>query len=87
MSHLKSLIAREKKRKNMKLQYACHNLLIEATISIEWFMLYSKDFIRKGHGRNSISLLMKKTKNRIKKLTQVFSWETKKKKKKPLNKL
>jgi transcription termination factor NusB len=40
-------------------------------------MLYRKDFIRKGHGWNSISLLLKKTKNRIKKLTQVFSWETK----------
>jgi hypothetical protein len=69
---------RKGKKKNMKLQYACHNLPIEATISIEWFMLYSKDFIRKGHGWNSISLLMKKTKNRIKKLTQLFSWEKKK---------
>jgi hypothetical protein len=42
-------------------------------------MLYSKDFIRIGHGRISISLLMKKTKNRIEKLTQVFFWETQKK--------
>ncbi len=50
-------------------------------------MLYSKDFIRNGHGWNSISLLMKKTKNRIKKLTQVFSWETKKEKRKPIEQI
>jgi hypothetical protein len=49
-------------------------------MSNEWFMLCSKDFIRIGRGRNSISLLMKKTKNRIEKLAQIFSWETPKKK-------
>jgi hypothetical protein len=30
---------------------------------------------------------MKKTKNRIKKLTQVFSWETKKEKRKPIEQI